>query len=177
MNSNSRRYEILSAASNIVKIHGVEKLTLQAVAKEAGISKGGLLHHFPNKEALIKGIVEELTDRFVNDVNNRASNATTSNGKWARAYLEATFGDTNEGNAINTALTISQFTNPDLLAKLQNEYVIWQANIENDGIDPVQSTIIRLATDGFWFSEMFGVGKLDDEMRAKVIDRLRKMIE
>lgn len=54
MNSNSKRSSILLAASIVVKNNGVEKLTLEAVAKEAGVSKGGLLHHFPNKEALIK---------------------------------------------------------------------------------------------------------------------------
>ena len=36
---------------------GVAKLTLEAVAKEAGVSKGGLLYHFSNKEALIEGMI------------------------------------------------------------------------------------------------------------------------
>ena len=35
---------------------GVAKLTLEAVAKE-GVSKGGLLYHFSNKEALIEGMI------------------------------------------------------------------------------------------------------------------------
>ncbi|MDQ0063824.1 AcrR family transcriptional regulator [Paenibacillus harenae] len=62
MNSNSKRHLILFAASTIVKTLGAEKLTLEAVAKEAGISKGGLLHHFPNKQALINAMVEASTN-------------------------------------------------------------------------------------------------------------------
>ncbi|MFC5649528.1 TetR/AcrR family transcriptional regulator [Paenibacillus solisilvae] len=177
MNRNSKRNNALSAASFIVKNHGVEKLTLEAVAKEAGISKGGLLHHFPNKQALIRGLVEELTDNFVTDVNNRAANATTSDGKWSRAYLEATFNDITEGNEMSTALIASLFTSPDLLAKLQSEYLIWQKNIENDGIDPVKSTLVRLAADGLWLSEMFGLGKLNDDLREKVIRSLKDLTE
>ena len=37
-----------------IKEEGVVKLTLEAVAQRAGVSKGGLLYHYPSKEALIK---------------------------------------------------------------------------------------------------------------------------
>ncbi|CAH1202760.1 HTH-type transcriptional regulator BetI [Paenibacillus plantiphilus] len=176
MNRNSRRHAVLTAASYIVKNHGVEKLTLEAVAKEAGISKGGLLHHFPSKEALLIGMVEELTDHFVADVTARAANAAASAGKWSRAYMEATFDDINKGG-ISTAFTASLYANPDLLVKLERVYSDWQKNMENDGIDPVQATIVRLAADGLWFSELFGLGKIDEDLREKVIHSLRNMID
>jgi AcrR family transcriptional regulator len=34
------------------------------VAQAAEVSKGGLLYHFPNKEALITGIIQHLIDDF-----------------------------------------------------------------------------------------------------------------
>ncbi|WP_313636869.1 TetR/AcrR family transcriptional regulator [Paenibacillus sp. FSL K6-0276] len=175
MNSNSKRKTILMAASIIVKNNGVEKLTLEAVAKEAGVSKGGLLHHFPNKEALIKGMVEELTNDFFINVQDRAMSATVETGKWIRAFTEVVSEDIKEGREISTALTAALFTNPDILSKFQNQYAMWQKNIENDGIDPVLSTIVRLAADGLWYSEMFGLGVLDDELRTKVIQELINM--
>ncbi|MBN2910929.1 TetR family transcriptional regulator [Polycladomyces sp. WAk] len=177
MNSNSKRKHILSVASSIVKTHGAEKLTLEAVAKEAGISKGGLLYHFPNKQALINAMVEEATNNFFADIHDRATNAANEAGKWSRAYLETTLADIKEANGISTALIASLFTNPDLLAKLQSEYSTWQKQIENDGIDPVRSTIVRLAVDGLWFSEIFGVGNLNKELREKVIRYLINMTE
>ncbi|WP_211746162.1 TetR/AcrR family transcriptional regulator [Paenibacillus sp. Marseille-Q4541] len=173
VNRNSKRNLILSAASLIVNKQGVEKLTLEAVAKEAGISKGGLLHHFPNKEALLKAMVEELTNGFVADVQNRANADTIEKGKWSRAYLQSTLGDLKEETS--TALTTSFFTNKDLLGELQNQYSIWQKNLENDGIDPVDASIIRLVADGLWFSELFGIGKIDDELREKIIHKLQLM--
>ncbi|MBW7476812.1 TetR/AcrR family transcriptional regulator [Paenibacillus oenotherae] len=175
MNRNSKRSHILTAAASIVKNHGVEKLTLEAVAKEAGVSKGGLLHHFPNKEALIKGMVEELTNDFIDEVNHKATTNAADSGKWIQAYIETTFDDLNSGNGISSALSAALFTNPDLLVNLQNQYAVWQQNMENDGIDPVSSTIARLAADGLWFTEIFGVGKLDDEIRSKVMMQLITM--
>jgi hypothetical protein len=40
---------ILDAAERVVLRDGVTHLTLDAVAAETGISKGGLLYHFPSK--------------------------------------------------------------------------------------------------------------------------------
>lgn len=177
MNSNSKRNGILLAASIVVKNNGVEKLTLEAVAKEAGVSKGGLLHHFPNKEALIRSMVEELTNDFFINVEERVTSASVEAGKWSRAYTKAVDSDIREGKEISTALTAALFTNPAILKKLQDHYSIWQKNIENDGIDPVRSTIVRLAADGLWFSEMYGLGVLDDELRTKVIREMINMTE
>jgi AcrR family transcriptional regulator len=179
MNSNSKRNHILSAASIIVKTHGVEKLTLEAVAKEAGISKGGLLHHFPNKQALINEMVEELTNHFVANINDRATRASSSagDGKWSRAFIEVTFDEVKEGNGLSTAIMASLFTNPDLLTRVQNEYSTWQKKFEDDGIDPVRATIVRLAADGLWFSEVFGTGHINKELREKVAKYLINMTE
>ncbi len=44
-----RKERLLRAASRVLLRHGVQALTLEAVALEARTSKGGLLHHFPSK--------------------------------------------------------------------------------------------------------------------------------
>ncbi|WP_410768856.1 TetR/AcrR family transcriptional regulator [Fontibacillus sp. BL9] len=175
MNSNSKRNQLLAAALLIVKTQGVEKLTLESVAKEAGISKGGLLHHFPNKQALINAMVEETTNRYFSDIHERATNDSNEVGKWSRAYIHATFDEKQEDNGVNAALIASLFANPDLLSKLKNHYSFWQAKIENDGIDQVKATIVRLAVDGLWFSDIFGVGDLNDDLKQQVIDYLSEM--
>lgn len=100
---------------------------------------------------------------------------TVEKGKWSRAITKAMDDDIKEGKEIGTALLAALFTNPDILNKFQSQYATWQQNIENDGIDPVRSTIIRLAADGLWYSEMFGLGVLDDELRTKVIQELINM--
>ncbi|MGZ0043124.1 TetR/AcrR family transcriptional regulator [Paenibacillus ottowii] len=177
MNSNSKRNQILAAASSIVNTHGAEKLTLEAVAKEAGVSKGGLLYHFPNKQALVDTMMEESTNSYISNIIENAINSININGKWSRAYIDATFNDVKNGNSdeMNSAIIISLYTNPDLLTKFKNEYSIIQKNIENEGIDPVIATIVRLAVDGLRFSEILGVGDLNSELREKVIKQLIMM--
>lgn len=55
---------ILDAAGEVVMKHGAQALTLDMVAAEAGISKGGLTYTFPSKEALLSALLDRDVDRF-----------------------------------------------------------------------------------------------------------------
>ena len=48
------RQAILEAAERVVTEAGAAHLTLDAVAGKAGVSKGGLLYHFPSKKRWCK---------------------------------------------------------------------------------------------------------------------------
>lgn len=175
MRSNSRRHELLASASYIVEHLGMEKLTLESVAKHAGVSKGGLLHHFPNKEAIVTAMIEEFGDTFFSELQQKSSESIDKAGKWSRAYIETTFHDSKTTAALSTALLAVLFSKPELLAAYNKKNNILQEDILNDGIDPVNAAIIKLATDGLWFSEIFGVRILDQDIRNQVEERLMKM--
>lgn len=168
----TKQDSILKAASSIVQRNGVAQLTLEAVAKEAGISKGGLLYHFPSKEALIKGMVDKLNESYGAEIQLKAEVDQQSRGAWSRAYVEATFNELDCGVAMSSALFAAAFANPKLLEGMQAQYKIWQNHIENDGTDSVRATIARLAADGLWFAEMFGLAPLEQELRNKVYNEL-----
>ncbi|WP_231578286.1 TetR/AcrR family transcriptional regulator [Paenibacillus sp. FSL H7-0357] len=171
-NNSSKKKMILQAASSIVRDQGVEHLTLEAVAKAANVSKGGLLYHFPNKEQLVSGMVDELTRNFTEDVQSRVEHDQQQAGKWSRAYIESTFYGFGEGSDMNSVLAAALFTNPGLLTNIQEKYAEWQHNFENDGVDPLWATIARLATDGLWFAEKFGLAPPDLELKERIYKEL-----
>ena len=86
---------LLSAACSILT-EGQEVLTLDAVAKRSGISKGGLLHHFRSKDALIEGTVAELIQRFtlISDQIQRENPAEPGLLGEAKAYINASLEPT-----------------------------------------------------------------------------------
>ncbi len=51
---------ILDAAETIVIESGASRMTLDAVAKRSGISKGGLIYNFPTKESLLQGMIDRM---------------------------------------------------------------------------------------------------------------------
>ena len=72
-------------------------MTLDAVAAAAGVSKGGLLHHFPTKDALIHGMLDLLIAMYVDRQNLLLTReAPGVPGRWLRAYIDMTFVDEEE---------------------------------------------------------------------------------
>jgi AcrR family transcriptional regulator len=172
---NTRR-AILDAANQIVLTRGVEHLTLDATAREAGISKGGLLYHFPSKEALIVGMIQYYLERFNRDFSAAAGQEPqASPGQWTRAYLETTFADNERNPRMSPGLLAAIAVDPSLLKPLQDTFVQWLKLVEDDGIDPVLANIARLVADGLWLVELFGLAPPSAEMKARVLARLEAM--
>lgn len=172
----NKKKNILIAASEIVQEEGVVKLTLEAVAQRAGVSKGGLLYHYPSKEALIKGMVEDWTNNYFESIITLVNNDNREIGKWSRAYVNSTFSDLGNNN-LNSALMAAMFINPDLLDEFRQKYDSLHTKLINDGIDPVKITIARLSIDGLWYSEIFGMAPLNEELKTLVFDKLINMIK
>lgn len=59
------REQILTAATKLLSEHGYAAFRVAAVAKEAGVSLGGQLHHFPSKELLVLAVLERLSQRVL----------------------------------------------------------------------------------------------------------------
>ncbi|NEQ18942.1 MAG: TetR/AcrR family transcriptional regulator [Microcoleus sp. SIO2G3] len=171
------RDALLQAASQVVIDKGVEALTLDAVAQQAGVSKGGLLYHFPNKDALMTGMVEQLIRDFeaVLQLEFEQDDAPGAPGQWVRAYIRATLRFSKQSLALIARLTSIAADSPNLLeaAKVYDQQ--WRQRIETSGIDPTKATIILLATDGLWLSEVFQVGILEEPRLTQVVETLLAM--
>ncbi len=79
---------IIAAARRIVQRDGVAHLTIEAVAREAGFSKGGVLYHFPTKETLIEGMIHSFLEEFEHDLAS-ALIQEQGPGRWLRAYIRS----------------------------------------------------------------------------------------
>lgn len=58
---NTRRNQILDAATKLFAAKGFHPTTIKDVAREAGLADGTIYIYFPNKPALLLGIMDRLT--------------------------------------------------------------------------------------------------------------------
>jgi len=170
----TRKVEILLAASKIVNEKGIFNLTLDATAAEAGISKGGLLYHFPSKEALVKGMVEHLAENYKQNLDSKVELSSEKKGRWTKSYVDVTFNSPHENKDMHAGLLAAKAVNNELMNPIRELYKEWQAEIENDGIDPVKATIIRLATDGLWLSELFDLHHIGETKKEIIYQKLKQ---
>jgi AcrR family transcriptional regulator len=173
------RDRLLQATIHIIQTQGVERLTLDAVAKEATVSKGGLLYHFPSKEALVSGVIQCLIDEFDTDIAAELAQDTApdSPGKWLRAYVNSSFNGKVPPTQFITSLLSAVTVNPELLKPVKIQFEAWQQKILAPGLDPVRACLIGFAADGFVYSEIFGGTLPDDALRQQLLAMLLGMIQ
>jgi AcrR family transcriptional regulator len=83
------REEILEAARLVLLRNGVAATTLEAVAKEAGMSKTGLYYYYPSKDALLFELVFGAIEAQARAVS-RAVEKTSDGGDALGAVVAAT---------------------------------------------------------------------------------------
>ena len=77
--------QLLESAAMIAGRDGIAALSLNAVAREAGVSKGGLIHHFPNKQALIFALFARLLAIMEEAITALMQEDGVSYGRFTRA--------------------------------------------------------------------------------------------
>lgn len=92
--SRDTRDRILDALRSLLARGGAAEATLENVAAEAGVSKGGLLYHFPSKDALFHGLVERTRDSVASECAALGAacpdDPSAASAAVVRAYLEYT---------------------------------------------------------------------------------------
>jgi AcrR family transcriptional regulator len=162
---------ILDAAEEVVLRDGVARLTLDAAAAEAGLSKGGILYHFPTRDSLVAGMVAKIIEEFDRDIDRRLEDDGEA-GCFTRAYIGATMEPSaprpDREDRLGAALIAAAAAQPDLLVPLQEAADRWQDRLEHDGLDPTVATLLRLACDGLWMCDLFGLAPPAADRRAAI---------
>lgn len=170
------REAVLKAAAGIIANQGVSAFTIEAVAQEAGVTKGGVLHHFASKEALVDGLIDQMIEGFSSRLEAAlALEPAGQPGRWLRAYIHTIFaaqdGDINLVPAIANAAAGDQHKLNHIRSLIEASH---QAAVQ-DGLDPVQAIIIRMAVDGVVFAQALGIDVLDDKTKRAVYEGLLRL--
>lgn len=169
---------ILQAAHSLVREIGVRALSLDKVAKKAGVSKGGLIHHFPSREALLIAMQRQVFSAGDEELQRQLALEPDSGqkGRFLRAFLRCNLAMIRQGVPSQFAsMAELAIAAPEVFAREKQYFVEVQRHVENDGLDPVLATIIAGASDNLWMQVMFGVLQPDDPRIPEIHERLLEM--
>ena len=142
------REKILDAAEQLLLAHGPTGLVLDAVAEEAGVSKGGLLYHFGSKEALAEGLTARMGSSFDQAQEELSAADAQATGRYTRAYLRSTVGDDGkpaDGSArLMAGILAALGGDPARLEALRERFAEWHRRLDRDGIGSPQCSNQRL---------------------------------
>lgn len=165
----STRDRLLDALEKLLLTRGLAQVTLEAVAADAGVSKGGLLYHFPSKEALLAGMVRRLGERS----DQQLADSGRPVAEWYLQTMDT--GATNELALFQS--TIAALRSVDGSQGEVQHAVIDMMRSWDDGLkaeigDPVQAEIVRLVGDGIYLAALMGLPQPEPELYGKVVERL-----
>jgi AcrR family transcriptional regulator len=171
--SERSRNAALQAALTIISRDGAGRLTLDAIARESGISKGGVMHQFRTKEAVIKALLEMQHEHFE---------------AFARRYL-AEHGAAHTQPLLATDIAISReainmphsvafavlgavVEQPGLLAFARETDQEKLKAIRAEAADPQLALLRWAAAKGLLMTTLLGLCPIAEEERAQLFERL-----
>jgi AcrR family transcriptional regulator len=161
----SRRRELLDAAIAVIRRDGANALTLDAVAAEAGVSKGGVLYHFGSKRALIEGLVGWWLEEFDSRLGSEELAAT---------YVTASdlSGAAPDESAAEFGMLAALIESPEVLGIARERYAEWMERMLGGALAREDAWLVRLAADGLWYSDLLGIAPPKGEDRRRLVARL-----
>ncbi|MBB2964941.1 TetR/AcrR family transcriptional regulator [Methylobacterium sp. R2-1] len=107
---------ILDAAGSVLRRGGARALTIDAVAAQAGLSKGGVLHHYASKDALILALVDRKLEELRAGIAACEAERAGGVAGLALGMIEHLRRSYCEEDEFSRALLLASAENPDALA-------------------------------------------------------------
>lgn len=156
---------VLDAASRMVVAKGAGA-SIDTIAKAAGVSKGGLLHHFRSRDELLLALAADLLQRFRDAVQAAADPADRAEGRLMRGYIRASF-DTlrDESSPVeHLALITGLASVPGVDELMRRDSEAWDEYFASDGLSPDRQLIIFRATDGAGIAGIYEGGHSHEQL-------------
>jgi AcrR family transcriptional regulator len=163
------REKILAAAADVAREAGPGSVSLEAVAGRAGVSKGGLLYHFPTKARLMQALVEHYLAEFQASLSEAQANGESL----LAAFVKRAAGECEERKPASANWIFSAIAeDPDFLSPMKAFHRRLFARLKEDGGDLQAVLICYLAIEGLRSMNLFDFDILSDEERGLLLSSL-----
>ena len=143
--------------------------SMDAVAKAAGVSKGGLIHHFPSRTQLLQGLADHLSRECEADFQ-----AKRAPGNAGRTWLETSTPESTELASMFVLITALQAlrASGEAAGDLLEQYTRrTEQEIAAEVGSELDALVLRLVGDGLLLNALIGT-PIDPESRAALVARL-----
>ncbi len=176
LRSAATRERLLQAAEALARRDGPGHLSLEAVAAEAGVSKGGLLYHFPGKARLLEALVEAHLQRMEAALAAAEARPDARPGGLLDAYLAHVLRDCEAGVPPSPAFLAALVDHPQLLAPVGARQRAVLERIRADAPDPHLATLAFVAVHGLRAMRLLGTAVLDEREETALLTELRRRL-
>lgn len=169
----NKRALILEAADHIVATTGASHLTIDAVAAAACVSKGGVLYHFPTKQALLEGMLERLLEQ-IDGRTTALRERQGSHGSIVARIIEQHDQQPRE-RAMSRAILAAAAEDPALLDPARAAVRVAFDEAAAGSTPPELGWVLLLAVEGLRFFEMLDLLPMSTAERDRIHQHLLQL--
>ena len=146
---------------------GIDTLSIEAVAANAGLSKGGVFHHFPSKKNLLEEMFKECLAQFTKSFERERS---ASHGiSPAIAYLKATLADLETEAHRRTMLFLFQAsTKEGYYRTYLDDWHKTHLQVDLTNEQNVGPLLAVLVADGLWNAGLYGFFEISEKQKKQI---------
>lgn len=168
------REKVLDAYEAILIADGARAATMEAIAREAGVSKGGLLYHFESKEALEAALIARMTGLALADIAQLSADADGPVAAFVRTSVMT-------GHPLDRAITatskLAQTGNVAASDALRGIRDRWADLVRPHVRDDAALQLVLLVSDGLYFNNALVTGVLPGPLpRDAELDALVELV-
>jgi AcrR family transcriptional regulator len=172
------RDRILEAAERVVGDIGAARLTLDGVAQAAGVSKGGLLYHFPSKESLLGALAQRYVDTLDRCVDSAKLDLDESDrSRELKACILGVLGNDPRSKAMGAALLAAAANDPALVEVIRERVARYTQGLIGADVNFARAAIASLAVDGLKLRESLRISPFSAEQRAQIVEELLRIAD
>lgn len=166
---------IIAESRALIAGGGFGALTYDALARATGMTKGGILYHFPTKDALVRGVFEDVLARRTARLDHNLDTDPDVASKTDRlvAYVRSTAGEEPSSEELSLFVDAMRFRELRELWRESGLVALEGREFDTAGVD---GQLMRFAADGLWMLESLGVVTLTSAQRQRLVARATHLI-
>lgn len=167
--------KLLDAFEDLLVDEGERSATLDSIAERAGVSKGGLTHHFSSKDDLVAALFERLWSLV--DEDTEVMRADPSNA--ATFYIKTSAHVDSPLERCHMAVSrLAQGSHPEANQVLMDCRSRWFEVLSESIGNEDMVRLIMLVGDGVYYNAaLAGSGKLPRDLAPEGLDRVVKLVQ
>jgi len=170
------RSAVLDAAEAVILATGGRAFTLDAVAEQAGISKGGLVYTFATKDDLIHATLDREVARFQEAVRRRLGSGPARPGELVLAHIDEALNEdaasTQKAAFLMTALVHA----PAMLGPVRRFYSSLLDPLQARNAETREVRHALLAVEGAFLLMGLGFAEISSQDLRSVLMHARKKV-
>ena len=175
--SDNKRGKILQAALDVIKTQGAANLTFDSLSKQSGVTKGGILYYFPNKEAILQGLLDEFIQEDEAKFQRQWEKMGKTPDTFLAAEIQCSLNENGENDHVASALLAAVVDNPKMLDGVQKIVGQRYEAVRNTKLGFEMSAIILMALDGYYMMQALQLQPLNAKDRKHIMKYMLKLAQ